>query len=243
MPAAMTEFGPAPAALPPGQRIYAVGDVHGCADRLRQLHQAIAADLAARPAPKALLLHIGDFIDRGPDSAGVIELLRHGPPLPGVGMVNLMGNHEDMLLTALAHPLQAERAMHWLDNGGVASLASWGLQPGDGPAVWQRQIPPEHLDFMRHLALRHPAGGYLFVHAGVRPGVPLDRQSAEDLLWIREPFLSHTGDFGSVVVHGHTPIRQPAVRPNRVGIDTGAVMGGRLTCAVFEADRLGFIDA
>jgi serine/threonine protein phosphatase 1 len=239
----MIDFRPAPASLPAGQRIYAVGDVHGCADRLRTLHQAIAADLAARPAAETLLLHIGDYIDRGPDTAGVIEMLRHGPPLPGAGMVNLMGNHEDMLLTTLAHPRQPDRAAHWLDNGGGASLASWGLEATDGPAAWQRQIPAAHLEFLRSLALRHTAGGYLFVHAGVRPGVPLDRQSTEDLLWIREPFLSYGGDFGAVVVHGHTPIRQPAVRPNRVGIDTGAVMGGRLTCGVFEADRVGFIDA
>lgn len=242
-PEAMIELRPAPATLPPGQRIYAIGDVHGCADRLHTLHQAIGADLAARPADQVLLLHIGDYIDRGPDSAGVIEMLRHGPPLPGTTMVNLMGNHEDMLLSTLAHPREPQRAMHWLGNGGGASLASWGLEPEAGPGAWERQIPAEHLDFLRNLALRHSAGGYLFVHAGVRPGVPLDRQSREDLLWIREPFLSHRGDFGAVVVHGHTPIRQPAVRPNRVGIDTAAAMGGRLTCAVFEADRLRFMDA
>ena len=243
MPGGMIDFRAAPASLPPGQRIYAVGDVHGCADRLRTLHQAIAADLAARPAEHALLLHIGDYIDRGPDAAGVIEMLRGGSPLPGAAMINLMGNHEDILLTTLAHPRQPERAMHWLDNGGGASLASWGLDPADGPVAWQQRIPAPHLEFLRNLALRHEAGGYLFVHAGVRPGVPLDRQSTEDLLWIREPFLSHAGDFGAVIVHGHTPIRQPAVRANRVGIDTGAVMGGRLTCAVFEGDRLGFLDA
>lgn len=237
----MTDLGPAPAALPPGQRIYAVGDVHGCADRLRDIHRAIAADLAERPIGEVLLIHIGDYIDRGPDSAEVIEALLRGPAIPGLRVINLMGNHEDMLLGALASPERNELAEVWLSNGGVASLESWHVRPGSGAADWQQQIPPAHLEFMRNLMLRHQAGGYLFVHAGVQPGVPLEEQLAQDLLWIREPFLSYRGDFGAVVVHGHTPIREPVVRPNRVGIDTGAVMGGRLTCAIFEADQLGFI--
>ena len=237
----MTDLRQAPAALPPGQRIYAVGDVHGCADRLRDMHHAIAADLADRPIGDVLLIHIGDYIDRGFDTAEVIEALLRGPAIPGVRVINLMGNHEDMLLAALASPERGEAAELWLNNGGVASLESWGVRPGGTAADWQRQIPPAHLEFMRDLTLRHQAGGYLFVHAGVRPGVPLEEQLAQDLLWIREPFLSHRGDFGAVVVHGHTPIREPVVRPNRVGIDTGAVMGGRLTCAIFEADQLGFI--
>lgn len=236
----MIDFRPAPAALPPEQRIYAVGDVHGCADRLHAVHRAIAADLAERPVAQAVVLHIGDYIDRGPVSADVIESLLGGPPVPGARAINLMGNHEDMLLAALAHPDDRGLAEHWLFNGGTATLASWNVR-GGGAATWERQIPPAHLDFLRNLGLRHAAGGYLFVHAGVQPGTPLDRQSRQDLLWIREPFLSHPGAFGAVVVHGHTPTRNPVVRPNRVGIDTGAVMGGRLTCAVFEGDRLGFI--
>lgn len=238
----MIDLRQAPAALPPGQRIYAVGDVHGRFDRLRDVHGTIAADLAERPIGDVLLIHIGDYIDRGPDSADVIETLLRGPPFAGVRVINLKGNHEDLLLTALANPERRDFAENWLHNGGVASLESWGVRPGSGGAEeWRRQIPAEHLEFLNNLALRHTAGGYLFVHAGVRPGVPLQDQTTEDLMWIREPFLSFTGDFGAVVVHGHTPIREPAVRPNRVGIDTGAVMGGRLTCAVFEGDRLGFI--
>lgn len=237
----MTDLRPAPAALPPGQRIYAVGDVHGCAARLRDMHRAIAADLAQRPIGDVLLIHIGDYIDRGPDTADVIEMLLHGPAIPSVRVLNLMGNHEDMLLAALASPEQRELAEIWLNNGGVASLESWGVPPGGGAAEWRQHIPPAHLEFMRNLTLRHQAGGYLFVHAGVQPGVPLEEQLVQDLLWIREPFLSYSGDFGAVVVHGHTPIREPVVRPNRVGIDTGAVMGGQLTCAAFEAGELGFI--
>ncbi len=237
----MIDWHDAPAALPEGQRIYAVGDVHGCAERLREVHGAIAADLTERPVAAPLLLHIGDYIDRGPDSAGVIDILLHEPVAPGLRVVNLMGNHEDMLLQALAAPEEARLAEHWLFNGGMATLASWGLDPRGGGAAWLPGIPPDHLAFLRRLSMRHEAGDYLFVHAGVRPGVPLDQQSAQDLMWIREPFLSYRGDFGAVVVHGHTPIREPALRPNRIGIDTGAVMGGRLTCAVFEGEKVGFI--
>ena len=237
----MLDLRQAPAALRPGQRIYAVGDVHGCAGRLRDMHRAIAADLAERPIGEVLLIHIGDYIDRGDDSADAIETLLHGPTIRGLRVINLMGNHEDMLLAALASPERGELAEIWLGNGGVASLESWGVRPGAKAAEWRQQIPSAHLEFMRNLTLRHTAGGYLFVHAGVQPGVPLEEQLAQDLLWIREPFLSYRGDFGAVVVHGHTPIREPVVRPNRVGIDTGAVMGGRLTCAIFEADQLGFI--
>jgi serine/threonine protein phosphatase 1 len=237
----MTDPRPAPASLPPGQRIYAVGDVHGCAGRLRDMHHAIAADLAERPIADALLIHIGDYIDRGPDSAAVIETLLHGPAIPGLHVINLMGNHEDLLLAALGDPARPDLAGNWLNNGGVPSLASWGVRPESSPDEWEQQIPPEHVQFLRNLAVRHAVGDYLFVHAGVQPGVPLAEQSVQDMLWIREPFLSSADDFGAVVVHGHTPVREPVVRPNRVGIDTGAVMGGRLTCAVFEADRLGFI--
>lgn len=231
----------APAALPPGERIYAVGDVHGCDDKLGRMHALIAADLDAFPVASPTLIHMGDYIDRGPDSAAVLARLLAGPPAPGLPVVNLMGNHEAMLLDALDD--LPEAVLNWTANGGDASLASWGI-PADGdPGFWRRMIPRGHLDFMEGLALRHEAGGYLFVHAGVRPLVPLARQEKTDLLWIREPFLSWTHGFGAVIVHGHTPVEQPALRPNRIGIDTGAVMGGRLTCLVLEGDRLGFLHA
>lgn len=236
----MIELRPAPATLPPGQRIYAIGDVHGCADRLCAMHHAIAADLLERPTANPVLLHLGDYIDRGPDSAGVIDMLLRGGCLPRASVINLMGNHEHMLLQALDAPNRAELAEIWLFNGGGATLASWGIRDA-GPGSWARQIPPAHVDFLRSLKLRFRAGGYLFVHAGVRPGRRLDEQTTEDLLWIREPFLSHRGEFGAVVVHGHTPTARPVIRPNRVGIDTGAVMGGPLTCVVFESDRLGLL--
>jgi serine/threonine protein phosphatase 1 len=238
----MIAFEPAPARLPDGHRVYAVGDVHGCLDRLRALHEAIAADMAARPLPSPLLVHLGDLVDRGADSAGVIELLAAGPPIAGIPTVNLMGNHEHMALSALAGQDRGAVAL-WLDNGAGPTLDSWRVPPGAVPIAWPTHIPPRHLLFLRDLPPMHRLGPYLFVHAGVRPGVALDRQSRADLLWIREPFLSFDGDLGAVVVHGHTPRREPEVRRNRVGIDTGAVMGGDLTCAVLEGAWLGFLRA
>jgi len=239
---AMIDFVPAPASLPTGQRLYAVGDVHGCLDRLTALHALIAEDLAGRPVAEPVLVHLGDYVDRGPDSAGVVALLEAGSPVPGAATVNLMGNHEHMMLAALASG-ETEATELWLANGGADSLHSWGVPRSAQPTDWSAHLPVPHLLFLRDLALRHQAGGYLFVHAGIRPGIPLDHQSRHDLLWIREPFLSSTQEHGAVVVHGHTPRQQPVVRSNRIGIDTGAVMGGVLTCAVLEEDRLGFITA
>jgi serine/threonine protein phosphatase 1 len=240
----MIEFIAAPAALPQGQRVYAIGDIHGCLDQLQALHQAVAQDLAERPTADAVLIHVGDYVDRGPDSAGVVALLAAGPPVKDLPTVNLMGNHEHMMLDALSSG-QAEAAELWLGNGGADTLFSWGVPRQVKQADWAARIPRPLLLFLRDLALMHREGPYLFVHAGIRPGVRLSQQARQDLLWIREPFLSAKGDLGGepgmVVVHGHTPVREPVVRPNRIGIDTGAVMGGVLTCAVLEEDRLGFL--
>lgn len=230
----------APAALPPGQRIYAVGDVHGCLDQLDALHRAIGADLRARPHADPLVIHLGDYIDRGPDSAGVIGRLIAPFPIAGVRVLNLVGNHEDMLLGALAgRRMEAEV---WIANGGHAALQSWGVPARTAPRKWGELIPPPHLHFMRSLAVMHRAGGYVFVHAGVRPGLGLGAQTRQDLLWIREPFLSSEVAHEAVVVHGHTPEDSaPVVRSNRIGLDTGAVLGGPLTCGVFEGDRVWFL--
>ncbi len=236
----MVNFATAPASLPPGQRVYAVGDVHGCLDRLRALHSLIAEDLADRPSAAALLVHLGDLVDRGPDSAGVVALLSAGPPVAGLPTITLMGNHEQMMLSALM-AREAGPAELWMANGGEATLRSWDVPPGTPVADWAERIPARHLLFLRDLALMHRIGPYVFVHAGLRPGVPLTRQSPHDLLWIREPFLSFTGDLGAVVVHGHTPRPEPELRANRIGIDTAAVLGGPLTCAVLEGDSVGFL--
>jgi serine/threonine protein phosphatase 1 len=234
------EFSQAPARLPAGIRIYAVGDVHGCLDQLIRLHDAISQDVSARPVADAVLLHVGDYIDRGPDSAQVIARLRGPSPVPGARMVNLKGNHEDMLLTGLDAETDAG-ALNWLENGGRETLASWSIRHKTPRTEWLRRIPAQDLDFLRALPMTYREGGYLFVHAGIRPAIPLENQEPHDLMWIREPFLSFKGDLGVVVVHGHTPRPTVAIRSNRIGIDTGAVYGGKLTCAVLESDRLGFL--
>jgi serine/threonine protein phosphatase 1 len=236
----MIELTAAPATLPPGERVYAVGDIHGCLDRLVALHEMIAEDIATRPAERTTLVHLGDYVDRGTDSAQVIDWLIDEPPVPADEFVNLMGNHEHMMLSAVVGT-DKEAPDLWLMNGGADSLLSWGIARNVPPAEWAGRIPRQHLIFLRDLAISRRIGPYLFVHAGVRPGVPLDQQSRQDMMWIREPFLSSRANHGAVVVHGHTPKRGPIVQPNRIAIDTGAVLGGDLTCVVLEADMLGFL--
>jgi serine/threonine protein phosphatase 1 len=231
----------APGRLPPGQRIYAVGDVHGCAGQLAELHALIAADAARRPVPQVTLVHLGDYVDRGPDSAAVLDRLLGPPPVQGAAVVNLVGNHETMLLDACEPGAHPGALPFWLENGGAETLASYGADPAI--AGWWELIPEEHLDLLRECRLSWSAGDYLFVHAGIRPEVPLDAQDPFDLLWIREPFLSWAEPLPAVVVHGHTPTPAPALRENRIGIDTGACFGGPLTCLVLEGGRMGFLVA
>ncbi len=242
----MIELTQAPASLPPGRRIYAIGDIHGCSRQLAALHEMIAGDVAERPIAAPLLLHIGDYVDRGLDSAGVIERLVQGCPIPrtetaNVEMVNLMGNHEATMLDAIA----GERAAgtDWLFAGGKATLESYGIDPEGPRDVWKDRIPATHQEFLRELVLIHREGGYAFVHAGVRPNIKLEDQARDDLLRARQPFLYSEADFGAVIVHGHTPVKTAVVRHNRIAIDTGAVFGGKMTCVVLEADTLGFLTA
>ncbi len=228
----MPEFQPAPASLPEGHRVYAIGDVHGCDDRLARLHRSVAEDLSARPVARPLLLHIGDYVDKGPDSAGVVARLAAGLPLPGVPTVNLMGNHERTMLDAL----NGERAARtdWLFTGGRPALASWGADPDAPPDVWRASIPPEHQDFLHRLALHHREGGYLFVHAGIRPGVPLIAPEPTDLMWIRKGWLDDDSHRGPLVVHGHTVVDQPTHYGHRVNLDAGAGYGEPLVAAAVE---------
>jgi serine/threonine protein phosphatase 1 len=233
----------APGRLPEGRRVYAVGDVHGCLDRLVALHWAIAADLAARPVRDSVLVHLGDYIDRGPDSAGVIWLLAGTVAPPVSRRVDLKGNHEAMMMLALATGGRA--ASQWLDNGGEQTLESYKVSDPMKvrPQEWRSAVPPGHMHWLSNLDVMHREGTYVFVHAGIRPGLSLKSQSREDLLWIREPFLSDTSQRDVVIVHGHTPRPEPEVTDNRIGIDTGAVMGGALTCLVLEDDHLRFLTA
>jgi serine/threonine protein phosphatase 1 len=227
--------------VPRGRRVYAIGDIHGCLAELRQLHAAIATDLALRPPVSAVMVHLGDYIDFGPDSAGVLTLLAAGPPINGLATVNLMGDHERTALDALSGDGAA--ATDWLHTGGQAAIDSWGIAANVPRDEWRARVPAAHVAFMQGLALDHREGDYLFVHAGIRPGVRLDRQVEDDLLSIRHSFLASEQDFGAVVVHGHTASPTPTMKPNRIGLDTGAGSGGKLTCAVFEDDGVAFMSA
>lgn len=209
---------------------FAIGDIHGCLGKLKSL---LTACDAFSDGQSARFIFIGDYIDRGPQSREVIDLLIEGGRSRDRGFVSLRGNHEEMLLRAADKHRSDRDLVTWWGNGGEATLESYGV---DDPS----DLPAEHLDWMRSLPLQSSDPHRLFVHAGIRPGIALSSQSAEDLLWIREPFLSSAEDHGAFVVHGHTPTptRKPDLRPNRVNIDTGACFGGPLTAAVFSKELI-----
>jgi serine/threonine protein phosphatase 1 len=233
--------------MPERQRLYVIGDIHGRADLLDRMIELISADLDAAPAADPLTVTIGDYVDRGPDSRAVVERLAQNP-FPG-DFVALKGNHEQLLEDFLGDPSIAE---HWRRLGGIETLHSYGVDVGltmrgrDYPvaaAAMRQSVPQAHLDFLAGLSTSLVVGRYFLCHAGIRPGVPLPQQRKEDLLWIRNPFLDSRTDFGMTVVHGHTPVEQPEILPNRINIDTGAFMTGRLTCAVLEGAHIRFLTA
>jgi serine/threonine protein phosphatase 1 len=200
--------------------IYAIGDIHGRADLLAGLLSEIKADAAGKERP--LIVFLGDYVDRGPDSKGVIDAILGG--IPGFDVVCLRGNHEDLMLGAL-EGTSDWHADCWALNGATETLRSYG---------GRENIPADHISFLRSLKNYHHEPPYLFVHAGVRPGLPLAEQEEQDLLWIRRQFLESRDDHGFIVVHGHTPMDEPEVKPNRINVDTGAVWSGRLTCVVLD---------
>lgn len=226
--------------LPPGQRLYAIGDIHGRRDLLDRLLAAIARDAAEAPPAERTILFLGDYIDRGPDSADVIERLVQ--PIEGFRKIALLGNHEALMLRFLE---DVDGADLWLTNGGNATLASYDLSwSGDWPDLQRRlrmALPAAHRRFLETLLPCHRAGDYFFAHAGIRPGVALDRQRREDLIWIRDRFLDSPADHGAVVVHGHSIRPEPEVRANRIGIDTGAFMSGRLTALCLDGAERRFL--
>lgn len=245
----------APAArVPPGSVVYAIGDVHGRADLLAELHEAIVADAARRAARRRVIVYLGDYVSRFPRAREVVETLV-APPPRGFARVVLKGNHEDTVVRFLDGELRSGH--HWIRYGGHATLAEYGVDvdatAADGPLAARaahleavrrrlaRALPGAHEAFLRALALSHREGGYAFVHAGLRPGVPLARQAAGHMLWIRDPFLRAEADFGCTVVHGHTIAPAPEVRRHRIGIDTGAYRTGVLTCLVLEGARRAFL--
>ena len=232
--------------LPPGLRVYAVGDIHGRYDLLKAIAAEIRRDLAARPPERSIEIFLGDYIDRGPHSRDVLEWMVSGRPVADE-RICLLGNHEDMLLQVLKDP---EATWTWLQNGGLATLVSYAaIQPegvaeltvGEARAAFLATFPAEHRAFVETLPRLKTLGGYLFVHAGLRPGRAIEDQDADDLVWIRDVFLFSRADFGACVVHGHTPAEGPEVLPKRINIDTGAFFTGRLTCLVLEGEERRFL--
>lgn len=230
-----------------GRRAYVIGDVHGRLDLLENLLKTVHEEIDAQGPGKVLLVFLGDLIDRGPDSAGVLERLRTYSR-PGVQPVFILGNHEEVLLRIL----QGETALieKWRWFGGAQCLRSYGVKPDSLKGLPEEEqlariraaIPPEHVAFLQSFSDTCRFGDYLFVHAGIRPDVALDDQRQSDLRWIREPFLLDDTDHGFLVVHGHSIRPQVEERSNRIGIDTGAYKSGVLTAMGIEGDRRWYLD-
>lgn len=234
------------ASVPDGVRVYVVGDIHGRLDLLRALHEKVNQDHETWRGD-LIVVYIGDYVDRGDDSKGVIDELLNDP-LTGFEYVYLKGNHEATLLNFLEH---AEVARDWFTFGGDAAVMSYGVPvlPGvltdvrlrEIQAAFRDAVPDAHLRFLSDLRLRYEVGDYLCVHAGIDPGRPLRRQRAEDMLWIRDQFLFSERQYEKIIIHGHSITDEPDIQENRIGIDTGAYFSNRLTCLVLEGRERRFL--
>ncbi|EHR01490.1 metallophosphoesterase family protein [Bradyrhizobium sp. WSM471] len=231
-----------PAGLPTGVRIYAIGDIHGRADLLRSVLENINSDYTRSPAERPILVFLGDYIDRGPSSKDVLDILVECKAR--IESVFLKGNHETFVLAFLQDPTALDS---WRTCGGLETLHSYGLKPTLQPDMQERidlavqlatTLPDDHRAFLGSLQTWFQCGDVLFVHAGIRPNIPIAQQDESDLLWIREDFLDFRAPFEAFVVHGHTPVRVPDVRTNRLNIDTGAFVTGRLTCVAIEGSAV-----
>ena len=231
--------------VPDGVRIYAVGDIHGRVDLLDAMLKRIEIDLEKYPTPVAIEVYLGDYIDRGPSSRQVIDrLVERNRKFRGVF---LKGNHESYLTEFMTKPSILDE---WRQFGGLETLRSYGIVAPINVGAdirarltdcLRRALPASHTGFLDNLRLSFTCGDYFFAHAGVRPGVPLTKQREEDLLWIRQDFLLCEEEFSKIIVHGHSPMLAPDIRPNRINIDTGAYATGRLTCLRLENDHVDFI--
>lgn len=228
--------------VPRGVRVYAFGDTHGCESLLRALADKITKDSLQKPVEKTIVIGLGDYIDRGPDSKGVIDALLEEDLFGDAERVFLKGNHEAFLLSFLKDP---ERGSLWLEYGGREMLQSYGIKPPFSlsavalktcAAELAAALPETHLSFFNNLKLSHTIGDYFFVHAGARPDLALSEQSERDLLMIREPFLTSKKPFEKKIVHGHTPKPEPEILPNRMNLDTGAYLTGRLSAVALQGD-------
>nr|WP_319937504.1 metallophosphoesterase family protein [Sphingomonas cannabina] len=237
----------APSSVPEGERVYAIGDVHGRLDLLDRLLERIEADDAARGPARSQLIFLGDLIDRGPQSRGVVErVMRLKAERPNIRVI--AGNHEEMLLAALRSE-RGEAMRFFIQNGGRETLLSYGITEAEYEAgtltdlrdLARRRVPAHHVAFLGSLEPYVAIGDYLFVHAGIRPGVAVEEQSPSDLKWIRGEFLNSKRDHGSIVVHGHTVSDGVDEQPNRIGIDTGAFATGNLTAIGLESSERWYL--
>jgi serine/threonine protein phosphatase 1 len=235
------------ASTPEGQVIYAIGDIHGRTDLLDQILAHISKDISESEDARTTLIFLGDYVDRGPDPRGVIETLKTLKAEAGDRVVALRGNHEQTLLDFLADPA---RGAAWIEYGGRETLLSYGVVLPQRPAeddfseaqaAFAAALPQDHLSFLQALGFSERRGDYLFVHAGVRPGVSLDNQSPHDLMWIREEFLGAALSGDLTVVHGHTPVEAPETLRGRIGIDTGAYATGILTAVKLKDRERSFL--
>lgn len=231
--------------VPDGRRVYAIGDIHGRLDLLDALLASVDADDRARGSARSEIIFLGDLVDRGPDSRGVVERLMTLPDTRPARF--LMGNHEEVLLRAAEGDLRALRFL--IRIGGRETLLSYGISEQeyrdldfDGLlALMQQKVPASHLAFLAAFEPWIEVGDYLFVHAGLKPGIAIENQEMSDLCWIREEFLSHRESFGKMIVHGHSITEDIDERPNRIGIDTGAFASGRLTAIGLEGDERWYL--
>lgn len=235
----------------PNQRLYVIGDIHGRADLLKLLMGMIEEDSENHPKKNKKLIFLGDYIDRGLASKAVIDCLL-APLAEGLNPVFLRGNHEQYLLTLLKG--DTEFAQRWMSYGGIATLASYGVNVfgiSASPTVGDKtektlhdlkeKMPNSHKSFFNDTLLSISFGDYFFVHAGARPEKPLNQQSAEDKTTIRGDFLFSNYQFESVIVHGHTISSEPEIKQNRIGIDTGAFATGKLTCLILDGTSQKFL--
>jgi serine/threonine protein phosphatase 1 len=231
------------ASTPADTRIYAVGDIHGRADLLSEIIARIDEDIRRRPIAHTVEIYLGDYIDRGPHSRTVIDLLT--VRLVANHAVCLRGNHEAVMEGFLQDPAILQ---YWLQLGGVQTLASYGIELQDGTETandlhrrFLEAFPRTHQLFMQCLRNQFSCGDFLFVHAGIRPDVPIEHQDPNDLIWIRDAFLDSTQDHEQFIVHGHTPVPHPDIRHNRINIDTAAWRTGTLTCVAIEESTILFL--